>query len=161
MRSMICRKVEMAFRVRDFTRAHLAVEPGYAPALARLEEYLARAQTIEARMQEALREVSAARASRIELRRLIPGGRLPIADRRLEEAADAVWIARRSFASARDGLEAVCIDLMELVKLIGGITSFRFGYEHEVMADWMVARMIPRAPRKSDPRPEGEIRPAA
>lgn len=160
MRSLICRKVEMAFRVRDFTKAHLGVEPGYGPALTRLEECLARATSVEARMQEALREVSAARAERIELRRLLQH-RLPVAGDRLEQATDSVWVARRSFMSARDSLEAICIDLMELVKLIGGITSFRFGYEHEVMADWMVARLIPRAPRRNDPPVGVGFRPAA
>lgn len=160
MRSLICRKVEMASRVRDFTKARLAVEPGYGPALMRLEENLARAQSIEARLQESLRDVSAARARRIALRQEIQAG-FSIADPHLEQAAEALRIARESFEKARDSLEAVCIDIMELVKLIGGITSYRFGYEHEIMADWMVARLIPRAPRRNDPPVGVGFRPAA
>jgi hypothetical protein len=37
----------MAARVREFVRAHLSTEPGYATALARFEESLTRAEAID------------------------------------------------------------------------------------------------------------------
>jgi hypothetical protein len=44
MKALVRRKLEMAARVREFTRAHVSTEPGYRPALAVLEEHLTRAQ---------------------------------------------------------------------------------------------------------------------
>lgn len=184
MKSLVRRKLEMAARVREFSRAHVKTEPGYGPALARLEERLVKAQAIDARQHEALKAVSAARAWRVELRRVIHT-RLRLPDANLsntafittakgligdsmvaefEAAGEAMRTARRDHIRAKEDLEAICIDLMELVKLIGGITGYRFGNDHEVMAEWRAARQIPRRPRILDSgktTPTSDIRPAA
>ena len=206
MKSLLGRKLEMAARVREFSRAHIGMEPGYGPALARLEERLIRATAIGARQHEGLKAVSGARARRVELRRVIHtqlarylDASLPntafiatvkglIGDARhpdklvelgmsvalldevtklvadFEASAEAMRTARRDHIGAREDLEAICIDLMELVKLIGGITGYRFGNDREVMAEWRAARHIPRAPRSVDrgnTTPPSDVRPAA
>ena len=82
----------------------------------------------------------------------------------LENASEAIRTARRDHIGAREDLEAICIDLMELVKLIGGITGYRFGNDREVMAEWRAARQIPRRPRMVDSgrmTPPSDVRPAA
>jgi hypothetical protein len=164
MKSLIRRKLEMAARVGEFSRAHVGTEPGLGPALARLDERLTYAQAIESRLHEGLDAVSAARTRRMELRRVAKG---PIGDTLAAEfqaAAEAMRTARRDFFRAREGLEAICIDLMALVKLIGGITGYRFGNDREVMAEWRAARHIPRAPRIVDSgrtTPPSDVRPAA
>jgi hypothetical protein len=232
MKSLIRRKLEMAARVREFGRAHVGTERGYAPALALLEERLTRAQAIDARQHEGLKGVSGARARRVELRRVIhtqlarylvalgslatkdmadvtsrfriPDASLPntafittvkgligvaqqhkdklvelgmpvtlldelttmVAD--FESAAEAMRTARRDHIGAKEDLEAICIDVMELVKVIGGITSYRFGQDRDVMAEWRAARQIPRQPRAVDRSratppvtPPSDVRPAA
>jgi hypothetical protein len=232
MRSLVRRKLEMAARVREFTRAHVSTEPGYRPALVRLEERLDRAQAIDARQQEGFKAVKGGRARRQEIRRVIHGQlarylvalgsvatrdqadivgrfRLPatslnnaafvtavkglvgdaeqhkdklaelgmtptllddltrmIAD--FEASAETVRTARRDHIGAREDLESISIDLMELVKLIGAITSYRFGYDRDVMAQWKAARHIPRAPRGVSNAsevpsvvPPSDVRPAA
>lgn len=222
----------MAARVREFGRAHISAEPGYGPALARLEERLTRAQAIDARQHEGLKAVSGARARRVELRRVIHSqlahylvalgsmatkgqadvvGRFRIPDSSLpntafittvkgligdaeqqkdklvelgmsatlldqlttmvaefETATEAMRTARRDHIGASQDFEAICIDLMELVKLIGGITGYRFGNDREVMAEWRAARQIPRQPRNVESgritppvTPPSDVRPAA
>ncbi len=182
MKSLPGRKLEMAARVREFGRAHIALEPGYGPALARLEERLIRAHALDARQHEVLKALSAVRARRVELRRMIHS-RLQLPDTGLsntaflatvqgliddtmvtefEATSEAIHTDRRAHIGAREDLEAICIDLMELVKLIGGITGYRFGNDRDVMAEWKAARQIPRQPRKSDtPAPPVDVRPAA
>ena len=232
MKALVRRKLEMVARVREFSRAYVSTEPGYRPALAVLEEHLTRAQAIDARQHEGLKAVSAARARRVELRRviqnqvaryLVPLGSLatkdmadvtsrfripdaslpntafvttvkgligvarqhtgnlvelgmpaPLLDELttiaadFESAADAMHKARRHHINAREDFEAICIDLMEIVKLIRGITNYCFGNDHEVMAEWRAARQIPRQARKVDSgrttqpvTPPSDIRPAA
>jgi len=213
---LIGRKLEMAARVREFSRAHVSTEPGYGPALARLEERLTRAKTMDARFHEGLKVVREARARRVELRRVIHikvvsylvaldelAAGLPntafittvkgligdaeqhkeklvelgmpatlldelttrVAD--FETVSESMRTARRDHIGARQDFEAICIDIMELVKLIGGITGYRFGNDREVMAEWRAARQIPRQPRvvdsgRTEPvTPPSDVRPAA
>jgi len=49
MNTEIRRKLDMAARVREFTRAHAATEAGYAPVLTKFEDALNRAEGIVAR----------------------------------------------------------------------------------------------------------------
>lgn len=216
----------MGARVREFVRAHISTEPGYGPALARLEERLVKAQAIDARQQEGFKSVKGGHARRAGLRRemhnklvrylvalgavatkdeadvvsrfRLPGPNLPnaafvtavkglvgdaleqkeklaelgmpatlleelqgmIAD--YETSSESVRTARRDHIGAREDLEAISIDVMELVKLIGALTGYRFGDNRDVMAEWVAARHIPRAPRRNDPpATEVDIRPAA
>ena len=213
MKSLIGRRLEMAARVREFSRAHVGTEPGYGPALARLEERLTRAQTMDARFHEGLNVVRQARSRRVELRRVIhiqvvsylvaldelaaslpntafitrvkgligdagqhkakllelgvPATLLDDLSRMVAEfetASEAIRTAQRDHIGAKEDLEAICIDLMELVKLIGGITGYRFGNDRDVMAEWRAARQIPRQPRAMDSGtldPSSDVRPAA
>ena len=71
MQSLRRRKLDMAARVRDFCRAHIAAEPGLGPALARLEERLVRAAAIDARRMESFAAVKAGHSRRRELRQMI------------------------------------------------------------------------------------------
>jgi hypothetical protein len=63
------RKVEMGRRALEFSRAHPDASPGYAAALARLEERLGRAQQLAVQQREGLAAVHAATKRKRELRR--------------------------------------------------------------------------------------------
>jgi len=65
------RKLDMAARVREFTRAQVATEPGYAPVLTRLEDLLTRADGIVARQHQGRVAARGARGRRQELRRTL------------------------------------------------------------------------------------------
>lgn len=54
MRSAVGRKLEMAARVRVFSRTHPSEDPGYATVFGRFEERLTRAEAIAARQYEGL-----------------------------------------------------------------------------------------------------------
>jgi hypothetical protein len=71
MRSEVRSVLEMARRVREFCGAHLSLEPGYAPIVARIEDRLTRAETIEARERTGREAARGARAHRKELRRVL------------------------------------------------------------------------------------------
>src|ERR1041385_7412192 len=71
MNTVVRRTLEMVRRVREFIRAHLSIEPGNAPALARFEESFTRAAAIAAKQQEGRTAERAARAQRKELRRVL------------------------------------------------------------------------------------------
>ncbi len=71
MDMLVRSKLEMVARVREFCRAHLATEPGYAPILIRLEDRQGRATAIAAREQEGRTAARGARAHRRELRRVL------------------------------------------------------------------------------------------
>ena len=71
MNTEVRRKLEMAAHVREFTRAHAATEPGYAPVLAKFEDLLTRAQGIVARQHQGRVAARGARARRKELRRML------------------------------------------------------------------------------------------
>lgn len=63
------RKIEMGSRARDFSRGHPDASPGYAAAVARLEERLEHAEQVASQQREGLLEVRAATARKRELRR--------------------------------------------------------------------------------------------
>jgi hypothetical protein len=69
MNTEVRRKLEMAARVREFTRAHAATEPGYASLLTKFENLLTRADGIAARQHQGRLAAKGARARRVELRR--------------------------------------------------------------------------------------------
>ena len=71
MRKVVNGRLEMFARVRVFSRAHPSADPEYATVLGRLEERLARAETIAARQFEGLAAAKSARARRAELRRVV------------------------------------------------------------------------------------------
>ena len=71
MRKGVRGKLEMAARVRQFSRAQPSEDPGYATVLGRFEERLARAEAIVARQHNGLTSARGARARRAELRRVV------------------------------------------------------------------------------------------
>lgn len=71
MNITVRRKLEMATRVRTFSRAHPSTEPTYTTVLGRLEERLTEAEAIATKWQEARGAASAARNRRRELRRIV------------------------------------------------------------------------------------------
>ena len=71
MRRVVNSKLEMAARVRVFSRAHPSPDPEYATVLGRLEERLARAEAIAGKQFEGLAARVRATARRQELRRVV------------------------------------------------------------------------------------------
>ena len=66
----------MAKRALDFSRAHLDPSPGYAAALARLEERLARAQQLATQQRLGILEVRSSTEQKRDLRRQMRRGEL-------------------------------------------------------------------------------------
>lgn len=77
MDAVVRRKLAMAARVRDFARAHPFGEPSYAQWLERLEERLARADTLAAQQRDGLIAARGAVFRRGNLRRKIRTEMLP------------------------------------------------------------------------------------
>jgi hypothetical protein len=77
MNTPVRRKLEMAARVRTFSRNHPSDEPSYATVLGRFEASLAEAETIAARQHEARLAALGARKRRRDLRRLVHSRLLP------------------------------------------------------------------------------------
>ena len=228
MNTVVRRKLEMAARVREFTRARVATEPGYAPVLARFEELLTRAAGIVARQHQGRVAALGARARRRELRRtlhtqlvhylvavgsvaakdqaelaarfrlpatnanntvfltsvkailaaaegqrdlLVKEGMTPalledlgrmVAD--FEAVSEAQRTARRDHIGARADLEVITTELVEQVKVLDGVTRYRFGDEPEVMAEWKAARQVLGVPRNGvtpPATPPGDVQQAA
>ena len=67
----IRRKLEMATRVRTFSRAHPSTEPTYTSVLGRLEASLTEAEAIATKQLEARVAARGARKTRKELRRIV------------------------------------------------------------------------------------------
>ena len=71
MRSGVSGRLDMAARVRSFSRTHPSMDPGYAKVLGRFEERLTRAEEIAARQHEGLVLAKSARARREEIRKVV------------------------------------------------------------------------------------------
>jgi hypothetical protein len=65
------RKLEMAERVREFTRARVTSEPSYAPVLTKFQDLVTRAEQIAARQHQGRLNAKGARDRRKELRRML------------------------------------------------------------------------------------------
>lgn len=218
----------MAARVREFTRAHAATEPGYVPVLTHFEELLTRADGIVARQHQGRVAAKGARARRKELRRmlhfqlvrylvavgsvaskeqaemaarfrlpdngatntvfltsvkallaaaesqrelLVTAGMAPVLLEDLgrmvtdfETVSEAARTARRDHIGARADLEVITTELVEQVKVLDGLTRYRFGNDPEVMAEWKAARQVLGQPRNGVKPPAtqpGDVRQAA
>ncbi|PYO92706.1 MAG: hypothetical protein DMD62_12360 [Gemmatimonadetes bacterium] len=68
---IVRRKLDMATRVRTFSRAHPSTEPTYTTVLGRLEERLTEAEAIATTQHKAQVAAHAARLHRKELRRIV------------------------------------------------------------------------------------------
>ena len=228
MNTVVRRKLEMAARVREFTRARAASELGYPPALARLDELLTRADAIAGRQHQGRVAAQGARARRRELRRLLHTQlvhylvavgtyagknqaelaqqfRLPDSNStnaafltsvkalvaaaesqrdllvqrgmavasleqinrlvtEFEVASEAARTARRDHIGARADLDVITGQLMDEIKLLDGITRYRFGDDPEVMVEWKAARQVlglPRTDVAPSARKPGDVQQAA
>lgn len=228
MNTEVRRKLEMAARVREFTRAHVATKPGYAPVLTRFEEMLTRAEGIAARQHQGRVAARGARARRKELRRMLHSqlvhylvavgsvaskdqaemaarfklpdsnatnsdfltsvkALLAAAERQrellvnagmepalledlvqmvsdFEAVSEAARTARRDHIGARADLEVITTELSKQVKVIDGITRYRFGDDPEVMAEWKAAKLVLGQPRNGLTPPAmqpGDVKQAA
>jgi len=77
-----------------------------------------------------------------------------------EAASENARKARRDHIDARADLEVISAELVEQVKVLDGITRYKFGNDPEVMTEWKAARQMlgqPRnggTPRTTHPLPE-------
>ena len=69
MNRVVRRKLEMAVRVRDFSRAHPSTDASYATVLGRLDEGVARLESLSQQQQEGYAVARSAAAHRRALRR--------------------------------------------------------------------------------------------
>ena len=81
-----------------------------------------------------------------------------------EAASEAARTARRDHIGARADLEVITTELVEQVKLLDGITRYRFGSDPEVMAEWKAARQVLGQRRNGEaptPLQPGDVKQAA
>jgi hypothetical protein len=80
-----------------------------------------------------------------------------------EAASEAARTARRDHIGARADLEVITTELVEQVKVLDGITRYRFGNDPEVMAEWKAARQVLGQPRNgaTPPTQPGDVQQAA
>jgi len=63
-----------------------------------------------------------------------------------EAASEAARTARRDHIGARVDLDVITAELKEQVRLLDGITRYRFGGDAEMMAEWNAAKQMLRVP---------------
>ena len=206
MNAEVRRKIEMAARVREFSRAHPSDDPSYATMLARLEDRLARADALATQERAGLIAERAATARRNELRRrmhfqllrhlvrvgeaaardapalagkfrlrsrnathkaFVISAKAMLADgvanqelfvglglsaRMLDELGKAITQfdevtqngigGRTGHIGARADLDAVALELLDLVELLNTFNGFRFQDNPELRAAWESARIV-------------------
>jgi hypothetical protein len=84
-----------------------------------------------------------------------------------EAASEAARTARRDHIGARADLAVIATELTEQVKLLDGITRYRFGNDAELMTEWKAARQVlgrpqnGEAPAAPQPPQPGDVQQAA
>jgi hypothetical protein len=81
-----------------------------------------------------------------------------------EAAGETARTARRDHIGARADLEVITTELVEQVKVLDGITRYRFGKDPEVMVEWKAARQLLGLARNGGAPPAaqpGEVKQAA
>ena len=215
MNDGVRRKLEMATRVRTFSRAHPSTEPTYTAVLGRLEERLNEVEVIATRQFEARVAARGARNTRKELRRIVhfqllkylvivgkvaaktrtelakqfrlpsvgannrafltsvkalvaaaeqqrdvmvAAGMAPALLDELHQKLAAFEIAsedarakRLSHIGARTDLEKIAGIIMDEVRVLDGINSWRFANNPEVLAEWEAARHLPSSAPTTPP----------
>ena len=63
-----------------------------------------------------------------------------------EAVSEAARTARRDHIGARVDLDVITAELKEQVRLLDGITRYRFGGDPEMMAEWNAAKQMLRVP---------------
>jgi hypothetical protein len=77
MNKLVRKKLEMAARVRDFSRRHMSEDPSYAAVLTSYETKLARAESLATQQRAGLITSRSATARRQEMRRTLHENLLP------------------------------------------------------------------------------------
>lgn len=229
------RRIEMATRALNFSRAHTDPSPGYAATVARLEERLARAQQLATQQREGILEVRSSSVQKRDLRRQMGRGQLMhlagvadiasaelpelaqkfslaamrspylafrtaarsmaaeaqaqkellvkhgLADTILESLATALDEFDRALERGTDGrrqhvgasaeLDTVGDELLQIVRVMGGLNRVRFANDSESLAAWESASNTLGPARSSGIKPApgpsqpplsgGEVKPAA
>jgi len=82
-----------------------------------------------------------------------------------ETAIEAANTGRRDHIGARADLEVITTELLEQIKVLDGITRYRFGMSPEMMAEWNAVRRVLGVPKPVDdgakPQQSGDQAPAA
>ncbi len=97
------RKIEMGKRALKFSQTHPDPSPGYAAALARLENRLARAEQLATQQLEGILQVRAATAQKRELRRMMRRSQLAHIVSAAESAAIEVPELAQKFVTPPEG----------------------------------------------------------
>ena len=71
-----------------------------------------------------------------------------------EAALQTVLTARRDHIGARADLEVITAELLKVVKVLDGITRYRFGMNPEKMAEWKAVRQVLGCHPEGGQRPE-------
>ena len=74
---------------------------------------------------------------------------------KFEAALEAIRTGRRDHIGARTDLGVITAELLGQVKVLDGITRYRFGDDPEVMAEWKAVRRVPGQAGQSPQGPEG------
>jgi hypothetical protein len=74
----------------------------------------------------------------------------------MEVALETMRTGRRDHMGARADLEATTNDLLGQVKVLDGITGYRFGVDPEMIAEWNAVRHIPGQPSRRKPAGPGD-----
>jgi hypothetical protein len=76
---------------------------------------------------------------------------------KFETALEAIRTGRRDHIGARADLNVITAELVDQVKVLDGITRYRFGDDPEVMAEWKAVRRVPGQPQAEvTPPPTGD-----
>lgn len=67
-----------------------------------------------------------------------------------ETVSEAQRTARRDHIGARVDLEVITTELAKQVKILDGVTRYRFGNDPEVMAEWKAAKQVLGLPRNEN-----------
>ena len=78
-----------------------------------------------------------------------------------EAASETARTARRDHIGARADLDLISAELSEQVKLLDGITRYRFGSDPEVMVEWKAARQVLGQRRNGEAPQPGDVKQAA
>jgi hypothetical protein len=75
----------------------------------------------------------------------------------METAIETVRTGRREHIGARADLESITAELVDQVKVLDGMTRYRFGDNPDMMAEWKAVKAIPGQPRNVvSPPPAGD-----
>ena len=66
-----------------------------------------------------------------------------------EAMVESARNSRREHIGARAELEVIAVEIMQVVRVLDGITRYRFGMNPEKMVEWRAVRRVPGQPQAS------------